>query len=752
MPKTLIHKITWVTLLVLLVSQISEAAKPDIKAIKKRMKGKGYTFEVGDNPATEYSLEQICGYKPPKKSFPKKLKGILPPQELPDRFDWRQLDGCTSIKNQSSCGSCWAFAAMGVVESQYLIRGNLEMDFSEQWLVSCTNAGSCSGGNYGPAFTYMLDTEDLCSKIGAILESVYPYEARDADCPCPPGERFLITSWAGVSQNITDMKQAIMSYGPIAVAVAADDLFQCYIGGIFNANTGTDINHAVVLVGWDDTQGANGIWYLRNSWGFGWGEGGYMRIEYDSNLVGSSPAYAELILENEPNMFNVPDPYPTIASALALAGNKDIITLSPGVYTGPDNTDINFGGKNVIIRSINPSDPNIIAGTVIDCQATEADPHRAFVFDQGEDPNAMLYGLTIRNGYVNDNGGAVYCYYSSPTFKNCVFENNTAAGYKKAGGAIALYNSSPQIINCRVEGNTSGYYGGGISCRDGSSPVISDCQILDNTAGVEGGGIYCWVNSVLKLEHTVIAGNQVDNTAGAGGGLYYFECTQIADGNEPTITQCTITENSSQGIGGGLFLMDSTVTMNSSILWNNTCGESLGDQIAMIDNSLDGTRLSVDYCDVTGLDHGHLFDPPASPECVLDWGEGNFDADPLFVDAPGRDYHLKSASGHWNPLLHDWVLDDGDNYDDSDDENSPCIDISDPNLSVIEEMECNGNRANIGAYGGTSQASRSPSQKCCMMCLQGDFNCDCIIDLNDLVVLLEQWLNCNLVPRHFCDD
>ena len=427
MSKTLGYKIACTVLSVLFISQISAGAKPDIKAIKKRAKGKGYTFEVGYNPAADYSLEQICGFKPSKKPFPKKLKSILPPQDLPDQLDWRQLDGCTPVKNQGSCGSCWAFAAMGVAESQYLIRSNLVMDFSEQWLVSCTNAGSCGGGNYGPAFSYMIDAIESCNDTGTYLESAYPYEVRDADCVCPPDERFLMTSWAGVSGDIASMKQAIMTYGPIAVAVAADDLFHCYIGGIFNANASTATNHAVVLVGWDDTQGANGIWYLRNSWGTGWGEGGYMRIEYGCNLVGTDPAYAEFIPDNEPNMLNVPDPYPTIASALALAGNGDIITLGPGIYTGPGNTDLNFGGHNVTIRSINPSDPNIIASTVIDCQGTSVDPHRAFLFDQGEDPNAMVYGVTIRNGYVNDNGGAVYCYYSSPTFKNCVFENNTAA-------------------------------------------------------------------------------------------------------------------------------------------------------------------------------------------------------------------------------------------------------------------------------------------------------------------------------------
>lgn len=752
-PKRLTHMTACTVLLTLWISQISQAAKPDIAAVKKRVKEKNYTFQVGPNPATEYSLDQICGLKLTKMPLTKKLKTPLPPQELPDRLDWRQLDGCTPIKNQGSCGSCWAFAAVGVVESQYLIRNNLVMDFSEQWLVSCTGAGSCDGGSYGSAFNYILNTEDSCNKIGILPETVYPYEARDADCPCPPGDRYLITNWSGLPQNIETMKQAIMTYGPIAVAIAADDLFQCYIGGVFNANVGTEINHAVVLVGWDDTQGANGIWILRNSWGTGWGESGYMRIEYGCNFVGTSPAYAEFIPDNEPNMLDVPGSYPTIAAALAAAGEGDVITLAPGVYTGPGNIDVDFSGKNVVIRSINPGDPNTVAVTVIDCRGSSVEPHRAFLFDKGEGPGATLDGLTIRNGYVNDNGGAVYCYYSHPTFKNCVFEDNVAAGniIKKNGGAIALYNSSPNISKCTFINNSATGAGGAISCRDSSSPLISGCEILDNNAGTEGGGIYCWVNSIASIDHTVIAGNHADDF---GGGLYFYECTSngIADANTPAITFTVITKNTTNGYGGGIVLWDSIAELDNSILWNNSGMETAGSQITMVDDSLDGTKLSVSYCNVTGLDQNHLLEPPNSPECTLDWGDGNFQADPMFVNPDKHDYHLKSASGHWSPDLNEWVLDDGDNYDPADDENSPCIDAGDPNVPVGEELKCNGKRINVGAYGGTQQASRSAGEKCCMMCLQGDFNCDCIINIEDMAVLMEQWLRCNLLPRHHCDD
>ncbi|NLH18112.1 MAG: hypothetical protein GX455_16170 [Phycisphaerae bacterium] len=109
------------------------------------------------------------------------------------------------------------------------------------------------------------------------------------------------------------------------------------------------------------------------------------------------------------------------------------------------------------------------------------------------------------------------------------------------------------------------------------------------------------------------------------------------------------------------------------------------------------------------------------------------------------------TNGYFEPITRQWILDDGDNYDPADDENSPCIDAGDPTVEVTE-YNCNGSRVNLGAYGNTDQASRSPGQKCCMMCIASDFNCDCRINLEDLAYMMEDWMRCNYLPRHYCDD
>ncbi len=737
--------------------------RPDIEALRQRVREKGYTFEVGPNPATAYTLEELCGTTVPP-DFDQRIKKAAPAEAgpIPVSFDWRKLEGCTPIKNQGGCGSCWAFATMGIVESQYLLHEGIELDFSEQWLVSCTDAGGCSGGWYGAALNYLIAEPDYLGKSGAPLEEIYPYEARDADCVlASDAMRYSITEWSGIQQDIDAMKRAIMSYGPIAVTVYSNDLFQCYVGGIFNAHEDGATNHAVVLVGWDDAQGKEGIWYLRNSWGAGWGENGYMRIEYGRNNVGLSPCYAVLTPENEPNELHVPSAFPSLSAAMAAAAERDSIILAPGVYTGPENTNIRFAGKSVTIRSVNPADKDIVAATVIDCQGSNEQPGRAFIFDDGEGPDSVVNGLTIRNGYPLDNGGAIYCYFSSPTIKNCVFENNVAAGYRKAGGAIALYNSNARILRCRIQHNSASSFGGGISVRVNSAPSISECDILDNTAGIEGGGLYAWVDARITLKNSVIAGNYAGQ---AGGGLFFYECTPAdvnvpagawntafadpaqTNPNAPVVGFCTIADNSTGGRGGGLFVMDSIVQLHHSIVWNNQAGELQGDQFGLIDDWLNQTTLEVRYCTVMGLDQGHSVDARS----VLKWGAGNINADPLFADSDGRDYHLKSAAGRWQSAINDWVLDDGGNYDPDDDKNSPCIDAGDPMTKVRSELPCHGGRINLGAYGSTEQASRSPYEKCCMQCLPGDFNYDCLINLEDLAIFMENWLRCNLLPRHYC--
>jgi len=239
-----------------------------------------------------------------------------PRGELPEQFDWRDIEGVdytTPIKSQGSCGSCWAFGTVGPLECNIKIKDGIEVDLSEQYLVSCNSNGwDCGGGWW--AHDYHEWKPDYCGGVGAVLEQYFPYEASDLPCNCPYPHNYLIEDWAFIGSQygippVANIKQAIMDYGPVSVAVCVNSAFHDYDGGIFSGPTCTNINHAVVLVGWDDTQGDDGVWFLRNSWGTGWGEGGYMRIEYGVCKVGYAACFVEYL--GSALKFNFPEGKPS---------------------------------------------------------------------------------------------------------------------------------------------------------------------------------------------------------------------------------------------------------------------------------------------------------------------------------------------------------------------------------------------------------------------------------------------------------
>jgi len=269
----------------------------DIADLQKQAAAEGWSFTVGENEATQYALEDLCGLQPPDDWWKDaQFDPCTPKRDLPSAFDWRDSVALPQVRNQGGCGSCWAFATVGPLECNIRIKDGLTVNLSEQYLVSCNNDDwGCSGGWW--AHKYHQWKGDPCYDVGAVFESDFPYLAYDASCNCPYPHNYRIENWAYIgSQNgvpeVAAMKQAIIDYGPISVAVVSTSAMHAYNGGIFDYYAGGDVNHGVVLVGWDDNQGANGVWIMRNSWGTWWGEdGGYMRIEYGASRIGYGAAY-----------------------------------------------------------------------------------------------------------------------------------------------------------------------------------------------------------------------------------------------------------------------------------------------------------------------------------------------------------------------------------------------------------------------------------------------------------------------------
>lgn len=228
------------------------------------------------------------------------LADAVSPEDLPTTFNWCDLGGCTPVKDQGYCGSCWAFGTVGPLELLIKIKDGLTKDLSEQYLVSCNTDGwGCNGGWWAHAY-HKDKVPPGEPAAGAVYEADFPYMALDLPCnpPHPHHEKLLSWSFVNPSVNVpsvAELKQAIYNYGPISVAVCVGSAFQSYRGGVFATDETYQcqggVNHAVVLVGWDDSQGSRGIWYLRNSWGPGWGEGGYMRIARGVSNVGYAATY-----------------------------------------------------------------------------------------------------------------------------------------------------------------------------------------------------------------------------------------------------------------------------------------------------------------------------------------------------------------------------------------------------------------------------------------------------------------------------
>jgi len=220
-------------------------------------------------------------------------------------FNWRDRNKCSVVKNQSMCGSCWAFTAAAVLESGWMIRNSRELDLSEQFIVDCAasengDCGGCDGGWYGGVFDFFKDRK------GAILENILPYRAADGECPSMAADsKVRVSTWGYVSgdggtPSVSEMKEALCKYGPLAATVLATDAFTAYVGGIFDIKEKTngpdDTNHAITIVGWDDSKNA---YLVKNSWGSEWGEKGYIWIDYGSNNIGYGAVWVVVTAENQ---------------------------------------------------------------------------------------------------------------------------------------------------------------------------------------------------------------------------------------------------------------------------------------------------------------------------------------------------------------------------------------------------------------------------------------------------------------------
>lgn len=351
-----------------------------------------------------------------------------------------------------------------------------------------------------------------------------------------------------------------------------------------------------------------------------------------------------------------------------------------------------------------------------------------------------LTDCTFIGNSGNGNGGAIYNhpgtgpdFGSNPVLINCAFTNNTSGGN---GGAMYNRNGRQTLTNCTFNGNSASY--GGAMCNyEASSPTVTNCTFSDNSASYIGGGVCNYNGSSLKVTNCIFSGN----SSQYGGGLCNL--------NETALTNCTITSNSASNMGGGIYNGSSIITLTNNIIWDNN--DSSGtDESAQVRNY---GSFEINYNCIQGLT-GTL------------GGIGNINADPCFVDSVNNDYHLKSEGWSWDIKRNRWMYDDV---------TSRCIDAGNPGSPLDDEPitipddpdnEWGENlRINMGAYGGTAEASIPPYDWTLLADLTndgivnledfagqaidwleteskqpGDLDRDGTVDINDLAIFVDDWL------------
>lgn len=405
---------------------------------------------------------------------------------------------------------------------------------------------------------------------------------------------------------------------------------------------------------------------------------------------------------------NVPADYATIQEAVDASYDGDTVIVAPGTYVenidfqgkaitvmssdGPAKTavDGSQSGSVVVFQSCEGPDSVLEGFTLFNGTGYGATPIL---------PNAAGGGIlcfiqaspTIKGNVITGNtavfGGGICCFESSsPCISDNVISLNSASGSKGAGGGIyCIWSSSPVISQNRILQNSAGACGGGIECLSYSSPWIEDNIITDNSTTFSGGGIDCFDNASPVIDHNVISNNNaqkgggifcelycspviLDNAVsenvatlngggvccqhayptivntviaknsngffGCGGGIHCASCGSL------TIVNATIIENAAgmiNGSGGGICCVESSTVISNTILWHNTAKQ--GPEIS-VEGSKAPSLFFISHSDVEGGQgavHVEL-------GCVLDWGPGMLDIDPLFVEPTNKDFHIQYAS------------------------------------------------------------------------------------------------------------
>lgn len=556
------------------------------------------------------------GYiEPPgwERTFQEHLKVFDVPRDLPVSFDWMQDQ--SPVKNQGSCGSCWAFAAIAEMESRIKIDYGLTLDLSEQQIISCNSYGAGCNGGWASAVYNVLQT------YGGVMENSMPYELSDA-VPCTQNNYLSfakITGWHSISNNVDQIKTAIMENGPVCTAVMADGFLEDYNGTCYDPPSGwTD--HLVLIVGWDDRLCDNqGAWIVKNSWDFSFGTSGYFNCRYGSAGMGSGVTqleytpppvtvnvlpfdgpieantqqeinwntqggscstvdiwwttygfnFTERIAQNVPNdgswTWNVPnDGTQTGKLCIVANGTTDQgygFSGDPVVLVGFKTRFVSATGNNTPPYESHATAAHSITDAILACTGLDS------VLVVGGD---YMESLPV-NWTVRLSGGWDSSFTTRETRTPTRIRGfNSGLRFTSGAGSYAGVEGF-EFHDCQgamFDQPQVGRYGGAIFVKD-SSPYIRDCTFINNTGdqsqGFSLGGHIFAMNATPEISNNTFTGG----SATSGGAIALLDCTDaIVQDNVFTDNSCYGTGFDNNGAalyitGGSAQLVNNTIQNNS---------------------------------------------------------------------------------------------------------------------------------------------------------------------------------------------
>jgi len=634
-----------------------EAESLRIEKINREIQEKGLHWTAGTTSVSRLSAAEkraLCGVTP----MPPGVDSGRPMIEAPEGatydpvFDWRLLGGTTPARNQASCGSCWAFAAVGQLESHIRIYDDRIEDLSEAQTLYCNPYDDgCGGGTSYAAYYIMMN-------YGQVLESCIPYEGRD-DLPCTEENCepvAWIASHTGVTNNVNSIKEALLT-GPVYTTLSIVDRFYDYFSGCFSWEDEVVGYHAVLIVGWDDNQcGGEGAWIIKNSWGENWGQDGFGYIKYGNNGIGSGTRQITYI----PGTVYVHVDAPNGGEELEVGEDYNILWTTSRVV--PDSISVLLsidGGSNYnrTIAAGLPGAAGSFTWNVEDLPVTTA-RIKVIAWYEGKvggydtsDGDFRIFGKPYR--YVSPAGGNIYPY-STPAWAALTIQDAVGAAaagdtimvsggtyYESVGIVKSVYllggwNASftardpqawPSVISHNgsvvsfitigsgtpgIEGFTiqngtgsaamipvNGVYGGGVFTYNAPALIknnlFTDCGYTSVSAFSAGGAIACYNGNVT------ISGNTISGCrAQSGGGIYLYQANAVISGN--TISgsvphlEYTGTRN-----GGGIYALHSTVAMSGNVINGSSGYKDGGGVYARLSPlSTDGDSILGNECLTSG--------------------------------------------------------------------------------------------------------------------------------------------------------